>query len=113
MVFSLRFDVSARSSSFTPFADINLSSILGKFTAQMEYYTQRIADTEGWTMVGLYADEGITGTSTKKRTQFNKMIRDAEKGKIDIKTLEMIQSLRTIVEKILQKRSISEVFRTF
>ncbi len=54
------------------------------FTSQMEYYTQRIADTEGWTMVRLYADEGITGTSTKKRTQFNKMIRDAEKGKIDL-----------------------------
>ena len=54
------------------------------FTAQMQYYTQRIADTEGWTMVRLYADEGITGTSTKKRTQFNKMIRDAEKGKIDL-----------------------------
>ncbi len=31
-----------------------------------------------------FADEGITGTSTKKRTQFNKMIRDAEKGKIDL-----------------------------
>lgn len=57
---------------------------LTSFTAQMEYYTQRIADTEGWTMVRLYADEGITGTSTKKRTQFNKMIRDAEKGKIDL-----------------------------
>ncbi len=54
------------------------------FTAQKEYYTQRIADTEGWTLVRLYADEGITGTSTKKRTQFNKMIRDAEKGKIDL-----------------------------
>ena len=54
------------------------------FTAQMEYDTQRIADTEGWTMVRLYADEGITGTSTKKRAQFNKMIRDAEKGKIDL-----------------------------
>lgn len=57
---------------------------LTSFTAQIEYYTQRIADTEGWTMVRLYADEGITGTSTKKRTQFNKMIRDAEKGKIDL-----------------------------
>ncbi len=54
------------------------------FTAQKEYYTQRIANTEGWSMVRLYADEGITGTSTKKRTQFNKMIRDAEKGKIDL-----------------------------
>ena len=57
---------------------------LTSFTAQMDYYTQRIADTEGWTMVKLYADKGITGTSAKKRPEFLKMIRDAEKGKIDL-----------------------------
>ena len=54
------------------------------FTAQMEYYTQRIADTEGWTMVKMYADKGISGTSAKRRPEFLKMIRDAEKGKIDL-----------------------------
>ena len=57
---------------------------LTSFTAQMEYYTQRIADTEGWTMVRLYADRGITGTSAQKRPEFLKMIRDAEKGRIDL-----------------------------
>lgn len=57
---------------------------LTSFTAQMEYYTQRIADTEGWTMVKMYADKGISGTSAKRRPEFLKMIRDAEKGKIDL-----------------------------
>ena len=57
---------------------------LTSFTAQQEYYTQRIADTEGWTMVKMYADEGISGTSARKRPQFLQMIRDAEKGKIDL-----------------------------
>lgn len=57
---------------------------LTSFTAQMEYYTQRIAETEGWTMVRMYADKGISGTSAKRRPEFLKMIRDAEKGKIDL-----------------------------
>ena len=54
------------------------------FTAQMEYFTQRIAANKDWTMVRMYADRGITGTSAKKRPEFLKMIRDAEKGKIDL-----------------------------
>ena len=54
------------------------------FTAQMEYFTRRIADNKDWTMVKMYADKGITGTSAKKRPEFLKMIRDAEKGKIDL-----------------------------
>ncbi len=54
------------------------------FTAQMEYFTRRIADNKDWTMVKMYADRGITGASAKKRPEFLKMIRDAEKGKIDL-----------------------------
>lgn len=54
------------------------------FTAQMEYFTRRIADNKDWTMVKMYADRGITGTSAKKRPEFLKMIRDAEQGKIDL-----------------------------
>ncbi len=54
------------------------------FTAQMEYFTRRIADNKDWTMVKMYADRGISGTSAKKRPEFLKMIRDAEKGKIDL-----------------------------
>lgn len=54
------------------------------FTAQMEYFTQRIADNEDWTMVKMYSDRGITDTSAQKRPKFLRMIRDAEKGQIDL-----------------------------
>ena len=64
---------------------------LNSYNAQITYYTEKIAATPEWTMVRLYADEGITGTSMKKRKEFLKMIRDCERGKIDITTLDLIQ----------------------
>ncbi len=57
---------------------------LNSLETQMAYYTDKIAANKDWTMVRLYADEGISGTSTKKRKEFLKMIRDCEKGKIDL-----------------------------
>ena len=54
------------------------------YTAQIDYFTRRISENKDWTMVKMYADKGITGTSAKKRPEFLKMIRDAEKGKIDL-----------------------------
>lgn len=57
---------------------------LSSYEAQIAYYTEKIASEENWTMVRLYADKGITGTSTKKRKEFLRMIRDCEKGKIDL-----------------------------
>ena len=54
---------------------------LTSYEAQIEYYTAKIAANPEWTMVRLYADEGITGTSTKKRKQFNKLVTDCEAGK--------------------------------
>jgi len=57
---------------------------LSSYEAQIEYYTAKIAANSDWTMVRLYADEGITGTSTKKRKEFLRMIKDCEKGKIDL-----------------------------
>ena len=44
------------------------------------YYTQKIQDSPDWEMAGIYADEGISGTSLKKRTQFNKMITACKRG---------------------------------
>lgn len=44
-----------------------------------------------WIFAGIYSDEGITGTSIKRRDGFNKMIEDALAGKIEIKTAELIQ----------------------
>lgn len=57
---------------------------LNSYNAQIAYYTEKIAATPEWTMVRLYADEGITGTSMKKRKEFLKMLRDCDKGKIDL-----------------------------
>lgn len=57
---------------------------LSSYEAQIEYYTEKIDANSDWTMVRLYADEGITGTSTKKRKDFMKMVRDCERGKIDL-----------------------------
>src|SRR5699024_11383275 len=37
-----------------------------------------------WELAGIYADDGISGTNTKKREQFNKMIEDSMNGKIDM-----------------------------
>ena len=52
--------------------------------AQMDYYKQYIATHANWEFCGLYVDQGITGTSTKKRDSFNQMIKDALEGKIDL-----------------------------
>lgn len=54
------------------------------YAAQIKYYTELISRNPNWELVQIYADEGISGTSTKKRTGFNNMIKDAEDGKIDI-----------------------------
>lgn len=51
--------------------------------SQMVSFRQKIETTPGWKLAGIYADEGITGTQVRKRTQFLKMIRDARDGKID------------------------------
>lgn len=53
------------------------------FGAQTEYYTKLIDENPFWTLVDIYADEGITGTSKKHRDEFNRMIADCKKGKID------------------------------
>ena len=56
---------------------------LNSLDTQVKYYTGKIAENPNWTMVGIYADEGITGTRTDKREKFLKLMRDCEKGKID------------------------------
>ena len=54
------------------------------YEAQCSYYTEKIMTNPEWTMAGIFADEGITGTSTKKRDDFNRMIRKCKKGKINL-----------------------------
>jgi len=51
---------------------------------QVRYYTEYINNSPLYTMAGIYADEGISATNTKKRENFNRMIKDCRDGKIDM-----------------------------
>ncbi len=57
---------------------------LSSYEAQVQYYSSYINSNTEYEFAGIYADEGISGTSTKKREQFNKMIEDCKAGKIDM-----------------------------
>lgn len=57
---------------------------LTSYEAQQNYYTDKIMTNREWTMAGIFADEGITGTSARKRPEFLKMIRLCKQKKIDI-----------------------------
>lgn len=54
------------------------------YQVQIDYYTDLINKKKEWTLAGIFADEGISGTQTKKRTEFNRMIRMCRRKKIDL-----------------------------
>lgn len=54
------------------------------YAAQIDYYTNYIKNKPEWDFVEVYTDEGISATSTKKREGFNRMVKDALDGKIDL-----------------------------
>lgn len=56
---------------------------INSFFAQVRYYTDYIRCNERMTLVDIYADEGITGTSVEKRDEFKRMLKDARNHKID------------------------------
>ena len=53
-------------------------------SAQVSYYSKLIQSNPEWEYVGVYADDGITGTKASKREEFQRMLNDCEAGKIDI-----------------------------
>lgn len=63
------------------------------YEAQVDFYTRHIQNNPEWEFVGLYADEGISGTNTKKREGFKRMVADALDGKIEIKLAYLIQRI--------------------
>ena len=52
--------------------------------AQVEHYTEFIQKNPEWEFAGIYADDGISGTNTKNRDEFNRMIEDCEAGTTDM-----------------------------
>ncbi|MDV9524217.1 recombinase family protein, partial [Clostridioides difficile] len=57
---------------------------LTSYEAQKEYYTHKIQDNPDWELAGIFADKGLSGTSMKRRAEFNKMIAACKRGKIDL-----------------------------
>lgn len=80
------------------------------FGAQTEYYTKLIGENPLWTLADIYADEGITGTSMKKRDEFNRMIADCKRGKIDrILTKSVSRFARNTVDCLDTVRMLSDL----
>lgn len=80
---------------------------LASYDAQLEYYTRFIKERDGWEFVGLYSDEGISGTSIKKRKGFQNMIANAMDGKIDlIVTKSISRFARNTVDSISTVRQL-------
>lgn len=80
------------------------------FASQQRYFREYIALHPDWELYEIYADEGITGTCTQKRTQFNRMIRDASDGKFHlILTKEVSRFSRNILDTISYTRALKEM----
>lgn len=77
---------------------------------QLEWYTDIIEKNPNYIEVGRYIDEGITGTSAKKRPEFMRMIRDAEKGMFDqIITREVSRFARNTVDTLKYAERLKEM----
>ena len=79
------------------------------YEAQIDYYTKMIKSHSDWEFVEVYTDEGISGTNTKKRNGFNRMIDDAQAGKIDlIVTKSVSRFARNTVDSLVTVRKLKE-----
>ena len=78
-------EIVARKLRVAAYARVSSSSEdqLNSYRVQNQYYSELICGNPDWEMVDIYADEGITGTSIEKREDFQRMMQDCRKGKID------------------------------
>ena len=83
---------------------------LTSYEAQKNYYTDKIMTNKEWTMAGIFADEGITGTSARKRPEFLRMVRQCKQGKIDIVLTKSISRFaRNTVDCLNYVRALKEL----
>ncbi len=83
---------------------------LTSYEAQQEYYTEKIMTNKEWTMAGIFADEGITGTSARKRPEFLRMIRMCKQKKIDLILVKSISRFaRNTVDCLNYIRTLKEL----
>ena len=80
---------------------------LTSYQNQVEYYTRYIKSRPDWEFIGLYADEGISGLNTKKRSGFRQMVEDAMNGRIDlILTKSISRFARNTVDALVTIREL-------
>lgn len=80
------------------------------YELQKNHYEDMIKEHAGWELVGIYADEGISGTSLLHREQFNQMMTDCRAGKIDIiLTKSVSRFARNIVDCIAKQRELANM----
>ena len=89
---------------------------LNSYAAQKNYYTQKIEGNPDWEMAGVFADEGLSGTSMKKRKEFNRMIAACKRGRVDmILTKSLSRFARNTVDclkivRLLKAQGIGVIF---
>ena len=94
------------------------------YEAQVDFYTRYIKSNPDWEFVGVFADRGITGTNTKNRESFNRMIDLALSGGIDIiltksisrfarNTVDTLQTVRELKAVGVEVRFEKENLHTF
>jgi site-specific DNA recombinase len=82
---------------------------LNSYEAQRDYYTNYIKGNDDWEFAGIYSDEGISGTSTKKREGFQQMVADALAGRIGlILTKSVSRFARNTVDSLTTIRKLKE-----
>lgn len=80
------------------------------YEVQKEYYTDKIMSNSAWTMAGVFADKGITGTSVKKREDFMRMIRHCRQRKIDVVLTKSVSRFaRNTVDCLYYTRVLKEL----
>ena len=72
------------------YARVSVDALHHSLAAQVSYYSSLIQKNPAWEYAGVYADEGITGTSTTHRTEFKRLIADCNAGKIDLVLVKSI-----------------------
>lgn len=79
------------------------------FESQQRYFRQYIEQRSDWVLYEIFADEGITGTNTKKRREFNRMIDCAKRGEFDlIITKEISRFARNTLDSIYYTRDLKK-----
>jgi len=110
--------IEAREPSFVPkkrvaaYARVSKETdgLLHSLSAQVSHYSALIQKNPEWVFAGVYADTGITGTSTKKRDEFRRMIADCNEGKIDIVLVKSISRFaRNTVDTLDTVRHLKDI----